>query len=269
MIDGLEVCDIHHHLGALTGGSLQAGEGWMDKDYDARVSMMADNHIDFVGILAATGYLQPDGIQATKRSNDTVAAYRGRDPQRFRVAAGIVEPLHGDASLPELERIKHELKLEGVVWHHRFQGVSVDHQFMRPILKKVAELGLVAFVHANGESNQEAAWRLEKVARDYPEAKFIAMDALCTNAHGQMALEIAKRNSNITWDCSHARGGQFLLRFVEEAGSDKLVLGSTYYSSPPSYRRNHALELILESGMRREDMANVLALNIKRLFGLP
>lgn len=268
MIDGLEVCDIHHHLGGLTGGSLQEGAGWMDKDYDARVAMMAENKIDFVGILAATGYVQADGIKATMRSNDVVAAYRKRDAKRFPIAAGIVEPLHGEASLPELERIKHELGLQGVVWHHRFQGVSVDHTFMRPILKKVAELGLVAFVHCNGESNQEAAWRLERVAHIFPELQFIAMDALCTNAHGQMALEIAKRTPNVIWDCSHARGGQFLLRFVEEAGSEKLVLGSTYYSSPPSYHHNHALALIQESGMRREDMANVLALNVKRVFKL-
>lgn len=268
MIDGLEVCDLHHHLGGLTGGSLQAGEGWMDKDYDSRVAMMAENHIDFVGILAATGYLQPDGIKATMRSNDAVAEYRKLDPKRFPIAAGIVEPLHGEASLPELERIKHELGLEGVVWHHRFQGVSVDHQFMRPILKKVSELGLVAFVHTNGESNQEAAWRLERVAHAFPDIRFVGMDGLCTNAHGQMVLEIAKRTPNVIWDCSHARSGQFLLRFVEEAGSEKLILGSTYYSSPPSYKRDHALEQVLESGMRREDMANVLALNVKRLFGL-
>jgi predicted TIM-barrel fold metal-dependent hydrolase len=268
MLDGLEVCDIHHHLGGLTGGSLQSGQGWMDKDYETRVAMMEENHIDFVGIQAATGYLQPDGIKATMRSNDTVAAYRKRDPKRFPIGAGIVEPLHGEASLPELERIKYELGLQGVVWHHRFQGVSVDHQFMRPILKKVQALGLVAFVHANGESNQEAAWRLEKVAHAFPDIHFVGMDALCTNAAGQMALEIAKRTPNITWDCSHARSSQFLRRFVDEAGSDKLVVGSTYYSSPPSYTKDHALEQVLEAGLRREDLANVLALNVKRLFGL-
>ena len=80
-------------------------------------------------------------------------------------------------------------------------------------------------------------------------------------------LEIAKRTPNIIWDNSGGRQG-FLRRFVEEAGSHKLVLGSTYYSSPPSYRKNRELEAVLESGMREEDMANVLALNVKRLFKL-
>ncbi len=264
----MEICDIHHHLGSLVGGSLQEGEGWMDRDYESRVAMMADNNISFVGILAATGYLQADGIAATMRSNDTIAAYRQRDPKRFPVAAGIVEPLHGPRSLDELDRIKHELHLEGVVWHHRFQGVAVDHVLMRPLLKRVAELGLVPFVHTNAESNLEAAWRLERLANEFPELTFIAMDALSGNANSQMVLEIARRTPNIIWDNSGGHNAGFLRRFVEEAGSEKLVLGSTYYSFPPSYSRNHALEYILESGMREEDMANVLALNVKRLFKL-
>jgi len=84
------------------GGSLQEGEAWMDEDYATRVAMMQDNRIDFVAILASTGYLQADGIKATMRSNDTVAEYHKRDPKRFPVAAGIVEPLHGARSLEEL-----------------------------------------------------------------------------------------------------------------------------------------------------------------------
>jgi predicted TIM-barrel fold metal-dependent hydrolase len=264
----VEIFDVHHHLGSLTGGSLQEGEGWMDRDYDSRVAMMAENHVDFAGILAATGYIQADGIAATMRSNDTVAAYRKRDAKRFPVAAGIVEPLHGAASLAELERIKHELHLEGVVWHNRFQGVAVDHQYMRPLLKKVSELGLVPFLHTNAESNMEAAWRLERLANEFPELTFIAMDALSANAHGAMVVEIAKRTPNVIWDNSGSHNSRLLLRLVEEAGSDKLALGSTYYSSPPSYRRNHALDVLLDAGLRDEDLANVLALNVKRLFKL-
>lgn len=264
----MEVFDIHHHLGSLSGGSLQEGEGWMEKDYATRLAMMNENGVDLAAILASTGYIQADGIKATMRVNDTVAEYRKRDPQRFPVAAGIVEPLHGAASLGELERIKHELRLDGVVWHNRFQGLAVDHQLMRPLLKKVSELELVPFLHTNGESNLEAAWRLERLANEFPSLTLIAMDGFWGNSHSQMVLEIAKRTPNIIWDTSGVHRAGFLLRFAEEAGSHKLVLGSTYYSSPPSYRKNRELEMIRESGMGDEDMANVLALNVKRLFGL-
>ena len=70
-------------------------------------------------------------------------------------------------SLAELERIKHELKLEGVVWHSRFQGVALDHQLMRPLLRKVRELKLVPVFHTNAESNLEAVWRLERLALEF------------------------------------------------------------------------------------------------------
>jgi predicted TIM-barrel fold metal-dependent hydrolase len=94
----MEIFDIHHHLGSLTGGSLQEEEGWQDRDYNNRVRIM--------------------------QANDTVAAYRKRDPKRFPVACGTVEPLHGARSLEELERVKHELHLEGVVWHKCEGGSS-------------------------------------------------------------------------------------------------------------------------------------------------
>jgi hypothetical protein len=131
----MEVIDIHHHLGALNGGSLQAGDGWQDRDYANRVRIMDANGVDAAAILAATGYIQADGIKDTMRSNDVVAAYRQRDPKRFPIACGIVEPLHGDRSLDELERLKRELALDGVVWHSDmgrcFQGF---HFFVRESL---------------------------------------------------------------------------------------------------------------------------------------
>ena len=46
------------------------------------------------------------------------------------------------------------------------------------------------------------------------------------------------------------------------------MLGSTYYSPPGNYKKNKALEFIIEAGTRDEDLANVLALNVKRLFKL-
>ena len=165
----MEVIDIHHHLGALNGGSLQEGDDWPDRDYVNRVRIMDANGVNAAAILAATGYIQADGIKDTMRSNDVVAAYRLRDPKRFPIACGIVEPLHGARSLGELERMKHELGLEGVVWHSRFQGVAVDHQLMRPLLKKVQELGLVPLIHTNAESNLEAVWRLERLALEFPD----------------------------------------------------------------------------------------------------
>ena len=85
----MEIFDIHHHLGSLPGGSLQEEPGWQDKDYANRVRIMDANGVTRAAILAATGYIQADGLKDTRRSNDVVAACQKRDLKRFPVACGI------------------------------------------------------------------------------------------------------------------------------------------------------------------------------------
>ena len=264
----MEIFDIHHHLGSLRGGSLQEEPGWQDRDYHNRTRIMEANGVTTAAILAATGYIQADGIKDTMRSNDTIAAYRKRDPKRFPVASGTVEPLHGTRSLGELERMRHELHLEGVVWHNRFQGVAIDHQLMRPLLEKVSELGLVPLIHTNAESNMEAVWRLERLALEFPEINFVAMDALTTNVNSQLVLDIAKRTPNILFDTAHVRSSGYIREFVETAGSHRLVFGSLFYSHPASYEHCASLEQVKAAPIGEKDMANILALNAKRLFKL-
>jgi predicted TIM-barrel fold metal-dependent hydrolase len=264
----MEIFDVHHHLGALSGGSLQEGADWEEGDYANRVRIMEENGIHRAVILAATGYIQADGIKDTMRCNDVVAAYRKRDPRRFPVACGIVEPLHGTRSLGELERIKHELGLQGVVWHHRFQGLAVDHQLMRPLLKKVSELGLVPVIHTNAESNLEAVWRLERWAREFPDLTFLSLDALTTNANSQLVLDIARRTGNILFDTAHVRGAAYVRNFVESVGSHRLLFGSLFYSQPPSYEHCASLAEVKAAKIGESDLANILALNARRLFSV-
>jgi predicted TIM-barrel fold metal-dependent hydrolase len=264
----MEIFDIHHHLGSLSGGSLQEGADWQERDYANRVRIMDANGVSQSAILAATGYIQADGIKDTMRCNDTVAAYRARDTKRFPVACGIVEPLHGARSLGELERIKHDLGLAGVVWHSRFQGVAVDHALMRPLLKKVAELQLVPLIHTNAESNLEAVWRLERLALEFPQLTFVSLDALTTNTNSQLALDIAKNTPNILFDTAHVRGPAYVRQFVEAVGSHRLIFGSLFYSHPASYEHCATLGEILAAKISDADKANILALNARKLFGL-
>lgn len=264
----MEIFDIHHHLGSLMGGSLQEGDDWQERDYANRVRVMDANGVSMAVILAATGYIQADGIKDTMRCNDMVAAYRKRNPRRFPAACGIVEPLHGARSLGELERIKYEHKLDGVVWHSRFQGVAVDHQLMRPLLKKVSDLELVPLIHTNAESNLEAVWRLERLALEFPEITFVSLDALTTNTNSQLALDIAKRTTNILFDTAHVRGSAYIRQFVEAVGSRRLVFGSLFYSHPASYERCASLDEIKTAKVSEEDKENILSLNAKKLFKL-
>ena len=92
----MEVIDIHHHLGALNGGSLQEGDDWPDRDYVNRVRIMDANGVNAAAILAATGYIQAiaSGHNALQRCRRRLSPPRS---QTFPIACGIVEPLHGAA----------------------------------------------------------------------------------------------------------------------------------------------------------------------------
>jgi hypothetical protein len=164
--------------------------------------------------------------------------------------------------------MKHELHLEGVVWHNRFQGVAIDHQLMRPLLKKVSELGLLPIIHTNAESNMEAVWRLERLAREFPELTFVSLDALTTNTNSQLVLDIAKRTPNILFDTAHVRGSNYVRQFVETVGSQRLVFGSLFYSYPASYEHSATLEEVKAAKISNEDLANILSRNAKKLFKL-
>ena len=164
--------------------------------------------------------------------------------------------------------MKNELGMAGVVWHHRFQGLAIDHQLMRPLLKKVRELGLVPLIHTNAESNLEAVWRLERLALEFPELSFVSMDALTTNTNSQLALDIAKRTRNIFFDTAHVRGSGYIKQFVETVGSHRLIFGSLFYSYPASYEHCATLEEIKTAKISGEDKFNILSRNAKKLFGL-
>jgi predicted TIM-barrel fold metal-dependent hydrolase len=155
-----------------------------------------------------------------------------------------------------------------VVWHNRFQGVAVDHPLMRPLLKKVRELGLVPFIHTNAESNLEAVWRLERLAREFPELMFVSLDALTTNTNSQLAIDIARRTKNILFDTAHVRGAGFIRQFVEAVGSSRLIFGSLFYSHPASYEHCTTIDEIKAAKISDDDKTNILERNAKRLFRL-
>src|SRR6187551_3028328 len=87
--EGMEIFDIHHHLGSLNGGSLQEETGWQDRDYANRVRIMDSNGVTQSAILAATGYIKAaiaeESQRAWSRASDS---YQCRVEPRSGLAFG-------------------------------------------------------------------------------------------------------------------------------------------------------------------------------------
>ena len=267
----MEIIDAHQHIGDLSAsmGDSQVFEQKLsdDADHERRVETMRSLGVSWAVIQPSHGYLKPDGIKDTMRVNDAVAAYRDRDPVHFPIALGTVEPMYGERGFPEIDRAKHELKLDGLSWHHRFQGCFIDNKWIRPILRRMAELDMVPLIHTLPTEELEASWRLQKLAYEFPELTFLALDAFMAYEGRLQALHIAEHTPNILWDIHGVHSISAIEPWIQEHGSEKLVFsGEMSYSAVIKDRRPVLLDEMLESSLPDDDKANIMGRNIRRLF---
>jgi predicted TIM-barrel fold metal-dependent hydrolase len=200
---GFDVFDVHHHVGRAfdaLGGELDDAAG--DAAEVARVELAERRRIMDEGgvrqalVIPGHGYLRPNGLADTRRVNDEIAAYRDRTPDRFPVACGIVEPRDGPHALPEIERVVSELGLVAISFHTRFQGVSMDSQWVLRYLDRMGELGLVPIIHAMDDTPEESLWKLASIARSLPDLTILALDAFSSYEATRQCFFVAEVASN-------------------------------------------------------------------------
>ncbi len=267
-----EIVDAHQHVGGLAAALSRMGYpigADMDvaTDVAQRIAAMDQAGVDWAVLQPSHGYLKADGILDTMRLNDRMAQYKALAPARFRAVLGTVEPMHGERSLPEIDRCK-QLELDGVAWHHRFQGCFIDSPWMWPILERMQEAGLVPLVHVNVESSLESHWRLQRLARDFPHMTFIAMDGLWSYERCRQVLYTANETPNIIWDFGGPVNATTIEEWVGLNGSQTVC-----FSADLAYGRGEGgppklLETMLQAGISDADRANVLGANMCRAFGL-
>jgi predicted TIM-barrel fold metal-dependent hydrolase len=272
----MEIIDSHVHFGELSDILPYYGDVpppiQMDRDIEMRVRAMDAFDVAWAIVQPSHGYLRPDGIKDTMRVNDEIAEYRRRCPDRFPIALGTVEPLHGERTMGELERMKYELKLDGVSWHHRMSGCMIDSKWMWPIMRKMRELDMVAAVHTMPESHFEAAWQLQRLAKAFPDVGFLALDAFYAYQRGMQVLSTASQTPNIVWDLGGPVSFMPTALWVQENGSKTACFsGAASYLSPSDTTpdKPRLLKELDKSSLSAEAKQDILSGNIRRLFKLP
>jgi predicted TIM-barrel fold metal-dependent hydrolase len=269
--DGFRVLDVHHHVGDATVALAMPGmAGAADAPDEMRIRLdtMDRNGVDGAIVIPGHSYLRPEGLADTRRVNDGIAAYRDTHPDRFVGALGIVEPLYGRAGDTELHRIKRDLGLLGVSIHTRFQGVSTDSPLVVAQIAVMAELGLVPFVHSVAEASEEALWRVQVLARAFPDLPMVVLDCFSSHEQATHALHAAETMPNLIFDTSLAYTIEPVLRLIDRYGPDRVVFGTDLYSHPLGYQRSFVLAQFLESSLSPDILQQVLAGNAERLLGL-
>jgi predicted TIM-barrel fold metal-dependent hydrolase len=273
---GYDVLDVHHHVGdAFTalGGDLDPTGGMAEPEYAARelVSRLAIMDADDVAtavVIPGHAYLRPDGIADTRRVNDAIAAYRDAHPDRFPVAVGITEPTYGAVGLEEINRAHDELRLGGVSFHTRFQGVSLDSQWVERGVTRLAELGMVPVIHAMDDTPEEALWKLAALARRFPEVPILALDPFSTFEATRLCHFVAEVAPNVVFDTSLSYNFDFIADFGRRFGYERVCFGTDLYSWPVGRRISHLLDQIVGSDLPGDAKTAILGGNARRLFGL-
>ncbi|HLM18016.1 MAG TPA: amidohydrolase family protein [Acidimicrobiia bacterium] len=272
---GFDVFDVHHHVGrafdALGGGLDDAGGDAAEiarVELAERLRIMDEGGISQALVIPGHGYLRPNGLADTRRVNDEIAAYRDNTPDRFPVACGIVEPRDGPYALDEIDRLSSELRLVAISFHTRFQGVSMDSQWIVRYLERMGELGLVPVIHAMDDTPEESLWKLASIARSLPDLTILALDAFSSYEATKQCFFVADVAPNIVFDTSLSYNFDFIEEFAVRFGPERVLFGTDLYSWPVGRRVSHLLPQIVACGLPRDAKASILGDNARRLFGV-
>ena len=188
-----------------------------------------------------------------------------RDPSF--VAFGSVHPDAPDA-LEELERL-HEAGLKGIKLHPEYQGFFVDDEKMKPIYRKISQLGMIVLFHAGEDYGFSPPYHCTPDAMKKALSWF---DSPVVAAHwggmgyGPQVLE-QLCGENLYFDLSF--GYSHMPKYIAQAiidrhGADKLLFGSDM----PWHRPAWELRLLKTLDISEGDLQKILHGNAEKLLGL-
>jgi predicted TIM-barrel fold metal-dependent hydrolase len=268
---GYRIFDGHAHLPPAPS---KREDGTYDIEWDIafRRNLMQRGGITAAIAMASNMYERPNGIADTRRQNDFAAWYRDSHPAEFPVALGTVEPNHGvDVNIAELNRMKDELRLDGVIWHHYFSGSTMDEPRMVTLCRELARLGLPAFLHVSVEGPHEDPFRFGLLAERVPETTLVAVGGMSSSPRVLEMRQIMKRCPNVYMDTSLIQPmGQPAVALSEEFGSQRILFGTDLtilgkgerlWSYPPGL-----VDILDSPRITEEDRQNILWNTAASLF---
>jgi len=183
------------------------------------------------------------------------------------ITFGSVHPDAPDA-LEELERIK-EAGLKGVKFHPEYQSFYVDDEKMRPIYKKISDLGLITIFHAGYDYGYPPPYHAMP-ENLFNALKWFSSPVVAAHWGGQNCGEgvIEKLCSlPIYFDISFGYGTiakPTAVKIIEKHGTDKLLFGS----DSPWHRPKHEKALVNLLSLSDEEKDKIFYKNAQKLLNI-
>ena len=199
-----------------------------------------------------------------KKVNDFAIGVNA-DPMLF--AFGSVHPDAQDA-LEELDRL-HDAGIKGVKFHPEYQGFYANEERMKPIYRKISELGLMALYHAGQDIGFAPPYHC------LPEHLLGALKWLDTpvvaahwGGYG-CSLEVLEKlcGENLWFDLSLGYGiipKPVAQAIVDKHGPEKLLFGSDM----PWHRPRWELRLLESLDLSDADREKICSGNARKLLNL-
>ncbi len=201
--------------------------------------------------------------QQTNVNNFAASINDGKDIFAF----GSVFPDAPDA-LEELERIK-SLGLKGVKLHPDYQGFSVDDEKMKPIYKKIGELGLITVFHTGQDYGFPPPYGAtpEKMAKalKWFESPVIAAHFGSIGYESDVLKLLCGKN--IYFDTSFGYGTlprYYAQKIIEAHGADKILFGT----DTPWHTAEMELKLLNTLEISHADWEKITHKNAEKLLGI-
>ncbi len=260
--------DIHQHYGVLLGVPGSGGRVTTpQEDCANRIEFLDSFGIGQAALMPGHSYSAPRGLADVQAINDGLHAYAKLAPERFAAVFGTLDPRHGEANPDEVDRLA-GMGFRGLSWHHRMQGLPMDHPAMFAIGERMAANGMVFMAHCYAQGDFEAPWRMRRLAERFPDMQFAALDAMTSPENLDQLLGIAEVLDNVTIDLTSSLcGPRGVRRAVDRVGADRLVFGSNFYSMS-RVARISALDVVEEAGLGEAERAAILGGNARRILGV-
>lgn len=189
------------------------------------------------------------------------------DNEQNIVAFGSVFPFAEDA-FEQLEYIK-ELGLKGVKLHPDYQGFFVDDEKIKPIYKKISELGLITVFHAGNDYGFAPPYgatpeRIERALKWF-ESPVVAAHWGGINCNEGVIEHLCSKD--IYFDTSFGYSMMpryYAQKIIEKHGTDKILFGT----DTPWHTAEMELTLLNNLGLGDSDMQKIKSLNAKKLLGI-
>ena len=244
-------------------GTLSHASGGLKPQTDGTISSLkAEMQKDGVDI--AVVHSIATNPKQQKNVNDFAIAVNG-EPNIY--AFGSVHPDAPDV-LEELERIK-EAGLKGVKFHPEYQHFYADEDRMKPIYKKISELGLMTMFHAGHDFGFAPPYHCMP---DNALSALSYFDSPVILAHwGGLGVcdEVIDKlcGLEVWFDVSFGYGAmprEMAKAILEKHTPDKLLFGSDM----PWHRPSWEIRLLDTLGLTEEEKDKIFCKNAIKLLGI-